>query len=173
MNHTQEELTELTNWFEDNNIGGEIVQSYFFCTTQAWLILHGFQADQLNEFILSGKAEHLRKDAKYREVLIDHAMADFYDGTTVFEQKRTNHNKTGAIAQLRFYGTLIYAKTGTFPKLVLKDRNGKLVSKIECPDPYMFLQELKAKLISVNKPLPNRVMAHKCKNCSFATICYA
>ncbi|MGC8588553.1 MAG: CRISPR-associated protein Cas4 [Hydrogenobaculum sp.] len=160
------------------NVNGTLIWYYYICKREVWLIGHGIEADQENDFILLGRHIHdiFYKNYK-KEFMIDNTIKiDIIPGNYVIgEIKKSSKYLKSATMQLAFY--IYYMKQKGI------HLNGELMIPEERKRIKVFLTEDIEKelenaikdiktILSYEKP-PKPEKIQYCNRCAYKEMCWS
>lgn len=164
----------------DVSINGTLIWYYYICKREVWLISHGINADQENEYMEIGKHIHenaysrQKKEIDLGNIKID--VIDNKDGSIIIQEiKKTSKYLKSATMQLLYY---IYEM-----KESLIEAKGILLFPEEKKREYVELDEGSKKeleetieeiykIINLEKPLLP-IRCKYCRNCAYGELCWA
>ncbi|AEX84729.1 CRISPR-associated protein Cas4 [Marinitoga piezophila KA3] len=160
-------------------IYGSLIQSYFICKRQTWLLAHQLIGEQDNMFIEIGRfiAEKSYQNTK-KEIKIDGGIIDFIKKengkTIVAEVKKSSKNIKSAEYQLLFYLKKLKGKID-IQYAEIRIPVEKKIIKIELTEEKeKELEKIEEEIITIiNKELPPMPEKIKyCKTCSYQNFCW-
>jgi len=158
-------------------LNGTIINYYFSCKREAWLIFHNISADQWDENIIKGRALADKKDKKHNfmEYLKFDRIEKKRGHFEVTEYKKTLKNHLAASKQLLFY---IFLLKRAFPKLKIirgyvKSKNKKVVIETSEEILLNFEEEL-LQIIKDIQVKKSPVFEYKklCDSCAYNNYCF-
>ncbi|NUU99259.1 CRISPR-associated protein Cas4 [Marinitoga sp. 1154] len=160
-------------------IYGSLIQAYFICKRQIWLLAHQLIGEQDNAFIEIGRfiAEKSYQNTK-KEIKIDGGIIDFIkkeDGKIIIaEVKKSSKNLKSAEYQLLFYLKRLRHKIN-IKNAEIRIPTEKKIIKIEITEKKeKELEKIEEEIITIiNKELPPKSEKIKyCKTCSYHDFCW-
>ncbi len=159
-------------------VNGTLMWYYYICKREVWLIGHGIEADQANEFLLLGRhIQELFYKREKKEFLIDNTIAiDILPQKKVVgEIKKSSRYEKAAKMQLAFY--LWYMKQkGVELEGELRIPQERKKQKVHLtPQLEREIEEAIAdiqKVLSLPKP-PPPVKIPYCKHCAYKDLCWS
>ena len=158
-------------------LNGTIVNYYFSCKREAWLMFHNISADEWDENIIKGRALADKKDEKHNfmEYLKFDKIEKKRGHFEVTEYKKSLKNPLAASKQLLFY---IFLLKKAFPKLKIikgyvKSKNKKIIVQVSEEILLNFEVELLqiVEYIQTEKP-PVFEYKKLCNNCAYNNYCF-
>jgi len=161
------------------NIGGTLIWYYYICKREVWLIGHGIEPEQENDYIALGRHIHeIFYQRRKKELTIDNTIKiDILPGRRVIgEIKKSTRYLESAKMQLAFY--LYYMKKEKGVKmdgllLVPEERRRlkvSLTSEVE-KELEKAIKDIEV-IISMERP-PSAVKIPYCKKCAYRNMCWA
>lgn len=170
----------VVNIMEDMKITGTFIWYYYICKREVWLLAHGIEADQENQFIDIGR---FLQDTSYtrekKEISIGNIKIDVIKkegGQVVIgEVKKSSRFKESAKMQLAYYlyelekrgvkasGYLMFPKERRREEIVLTDTIKRELD---------VASEEIIKIINLDIPEPVRKKSC-CTNCGYNEFCWA
>ena len=160
------------------SINGTLMWYYYICKREVWLIGHGIEADQANDFLLLGRhIQELFYKREKKEFLIDNTiMIDILPGKKVVgEIKKSSRYEKAAKMQVAFY--LWYMKQkGVELEGELRIPQERKRQKVHLtPELAREIEEAIAeiqKILALPKP-PPPVKIPYCKHCAYKDLCWS
>ncbi|MCK4260195.1 MAG: CRISPR-associated protein Cas4 [Halanaerobiales bacterium] len=163
-----------------NRINGTVIWYYNICQREVWLISHGLEADQSNEYLEIGRLIHENSyQRKTKEVSIGNIKVDLIgkkgEKVIIGEVKKSSSFKESARLQLAFY------------LLTLEDLGIDAVGYIHFPKEKKKImvelneeirEDLKNCINGINKiihlDIPPKAEKNKyCQKCAYQEFCWA
>lgn len=162
------------------NITGTLIWYYFICKREVWLISHGLEANQDNEYLEIGRIiQESSYKRKNKELDLGNIKVDLIskeeDKVVIGEVKKTSSFIESASMQLAFY-LLELEKRGIDAIGYLHFPKEKKKIKIELDDEtktelYKAIKDIE-NLIKVEKP-PAVEKNKYCRKCAYQEFCWA
>ena len=164
---------------KDLSTNGTLIWYYYICKREVWLIAHGIQPPQENEFISIGRLVHEEYYRKFKkELLVDNKIKiDILEGKKVIgEIKKSSKYLESAKMQLAFY--LYYLKTVKGERLegellIPEERKRirvKLTAELE-KEVERAVWEIEQIVNSLTPPPATKT--RYCKNCAYREFCWS
>lgn len=161
------------------NVNGTLIWYYYICKRETWLIGHGIEADQDNEFLVLGNHIHdiFYKERK-KEILIDNTIKiDIMPNSKIIgEIKKSGKFLESAKMQVAFYLYYMkYEKNVELEGVLLIPEERKRIEINLNPDIEKELEntiEDIKNILSLEKP-PPLIKIPYCKNCAYKELCWA
>ena len=161
------------------DIGGTLIWYYYICKREVWLIGHGIEPEQENDYIALGRHIHeIFYQRRKKELTIDNTIKiDILPGRRVIgEIKKSTRYLESAKMQLAFY--LHYMKKEKGAKmdgllLVPEERRRLKVSLTPQVEKELerAIKDIEV-IISMERP-PSAVKIPYCKKCAYRNMCWA
>ena len=160
-------------------INGTLIWYYYICKREVWLIAHGIEAEQDNDFIAVGRLIHERRYRnKTKELLIDNKIKiDLLENRKVIgEIKKSSRFLKSAKMQLAFYLYYIKEQKGkllTGELFIPEERKRiqvKLSKKLE-EEIKKAIKEIE-RIINLPHPPPAKKVKF-CRNCGYKEFCWS
>lgn len=161
------------------DIGGTLIWYYYICKREVWLIGHGIEPEQENDYIALGRHIHeIFYQRRKKELTIDNTIKiDILPGRRVIgEIKKSTRYLESAKMQLAFY--LYYMKKEKGVKmdgllLVPEERRRLKVSLTPQVEKELekAIKDIEV-IISMERP-PSAVKIPYCKKCAYRNMCWA
>jgi CRISPR-associated exonuclease Cas4 len=164
---------------ENLQVNGTLVWYYFICKREVWLIGHGIEPQQENDFIQLGRHIHeVFYSRRKKELTIDNKIKiDLLpSGKVIGEVKKSSRYLESAKMQLAFYIYYMKHQKGhsmTGELLIPKERKRirvELTPQLEAQIGKVI--ENIQRILSLEKP-PAAVKIPFCKNCAYKELCWA
>ena len=161
------------------NIGGTLIWYYYICKREVWLIGHGIEPEQENDYIALGRHIHeIFYQRRKKELTIDNTIKiDILPGRRVIgEIKKSTRYLESAKMQVAFY--LYYMKKEKGVKmngLLLIPEERKRLKVSLTPEVERELEKAIKDIegiISMERP-PSAVKIPYCKKCAYRSMCWA
>jgi len=163
----------------DFKVTGSIIQAYFVCKRQSWLLTHSLIGNKDSDFLVIGKllSEETFKREK-KEIVIDGGKVDFIrikDGTVkIVEVKKSSKMIKSAKMQLLFY---MLKLTQKIPNIKGEIRIPKEKKVIEVELDEKNTKELEKSIDDIydiiNNPIPSAELKGRCNRCSYVDFCFS
>ncbi len=174
-----ENVEKEVRW-DSLKITGTLIWYYYVCEREVWLISHGLEADQSNEYMEIGRIIHENSyQRSKKEVNLGHIKVDLIgrQGNKVVlgEVKKSSRFKESARMQLAFY-LLELEERGIEAIGYIQFPKERLKIKVELNDEIR--QELNKaikgieKIFTLNKP-PKAKKIRYCTKCAYQEFCWA
>ncbi len=165
---------------KDVSVNGTLVWYYCICKREVWLLAHGIEADQDNEFLEIGRIidENTYKRDK-KEIEVGNIKADLIrkegEQLVVGEVKKSSKYKEAATMQLLHYlNTLRQRGIDAKGRLFFPEER-KTVDVILDDDAIQKLEKMEIEILKIiyeNKP-PKAVKKRFCGKCAYSEFCFA
>ncbi len=160
------------------NIGGTLIWYYYICKREVWLIGHGIEPDQENDYILLGKHIHeIFYQSRKKELGIDNVIKiDVLPGRMVIgEIKKSSKYLKSAKMQVAFYLYYMKREKGIdMQGLLLIPEERKKVKVLLTPEVEGEIEEAIRnieKILESERP-PTAVRIPYCKRCAYKDMCW-
>lgn len=162
------------------NITGTLIQSYYICKRQLWLMSRQIVPDQEHPFIEVGRLidqESYRRDKKkihFENIVLDFLRSEEHD-LVIGEVKKSSKAQTGARMQLAYY---LYRlkENGIFARGLLSFPEERKRVPVELtPELERELEKVFAEIEQIvfrNLPPPAAKTGY-CKNCGYREFCWS
>lgn len=165
---------------EEFRVSGTLIDCYYICKREMWLMARNIVADQDNPYIELGRFinestyKRERKQIHLENVIIDLTRFDD-EKIVVGEIKKSSRAKEAARMQLCYYlyvlrdygieatGELLFPKEKKKEKVVLTD---ELINQLE-----RDIEDIKT--IAIQEMPPPAVKIGYCKNCAYREFCWS
>ncbi len=160
------------------NIGGTLIWYYYICKREVWLIGHGIEPEQENDYILLGKHIHeIFYQSRKKELGIDNVIKiDVLPGRMVIgEIKKSSKYLKSAKMQVAFYLYYMKREKGIdMQGLLLIPEERKKVKVLLTPEVKGEIEEAIRnieKILESERP-PPAVRVPYCKRCAYKDMCW-
>ncbi len=165
--------------YESEKINGTLVNYYYTCDREVWLIYHGIESDQEDDNITIGRQienESYRRDVKQINFLnskID-IVSKENEILTVSEVKKSSKNLIGTKMQLLYYLKILKEYGIEARGLIRVPTEKKKISVELTQDEENSLNEAIEKIKKlVHGKLPPAKIIHFCKKCAYSEFCWS
>lgn len=166
--------------YEDRiSIGGTLVWYYYICKREVWLIGHGIEAEQENDYILLGRyIQEIFYTRKKKEIMIDNTIKiDILSGRKVIgEIKKSSRFLESAKMQVVFYLYYMKREKGIdMEGVLLIPEERKRIKVSLTPKLEREIEEVIediGRILKLEKP-PKAVKIPYCKKCAYRSMCWA
>ena len=162
------------------NISGSLIQAYFVCQRQVWLLAHKLKGNQDNDllaigrFISENSYRRDRKNLKKGSNIID-VIKNENNEIIVIETKKSSRKIKAAKMQLLYYLTLL-ENTIKITRAQIRIPKEKKIIDVFLDDKsrneIQKIVENISNIIKNNKP-PQAILSKKCYTCSYIDFCWA
>ncbi len=164
---------------DEIKINGTLIWYYYICKREVWLIGHGIEADQENEFLVLGKHIHeifYKKEKK--EIMIDNTIKiDIISHKKVVgEIKKSSKFLQSAKMQIAFYLYYLKKEKNLYLSgelLIPEERKKEMVtltSELE-KELENTIKNIKVILRQPKPPKPEKIPY--CKTCAYKEMCWS
>ncbi len=164
---------------QEITIGGTLIWYYYICKREIWLIGHGIEPEQENDYIALGRYIHeIFYRRRKRELTIDNTIKiDILPGRRVIgEIKKSSRYLESAKMQVAFYLYYMKKEKGVPMEgllLIPEERRRikvSLTSEIE-EELERAIEDIQ-RILSMERP-PSAVKIPYCKRCAYRIMCWA
>ncbi len=160
-------------------INGTLIWYYYICKREVWLIGHGIEPDQENEFITLGRHIHeIFYQRRKKELTIDNKIKiDILPNRKVIgEVKKSSKFLESAKMQVAFYLYYMKKEKGIDMEGIILIPEERKRIKIELNKELE--REIETAIKEINTILekekpPSAVKTHYCRNCAYKEMCWA
>ena len=161
------------------NIGGTLIWYYYICQREVWLIGHGIEPEQENDYIALGRHIHeIFYRRRKRELTIDNTIKiDILPGRKVIgEIKKSSRYLKSAKMQVAFYIYYMKREKGiSMDGLLLIPEERKRIRISLTPELEEELErtiEDIERILRMERP-PPAVKISYCSKCAYRSMCWA
>lgn len=169
----------MLNYKSKISIGGTLIWYYYICKREVWLIGHGIEPEQENDYIILGRHIHeMFYQNRKKELIIDNTIKiDIIPGKKVIgEIKKSTRYLESAKMQVAFY--LYYMKKEKGVKmegLLLVPEERRRIKVSLTPEVEKELERAISdieRILNMEKP-PPAVKIPYCRRCAYKNMCWA
>ena len=161
------------------NINGTLIWYYYICKREVWLIGHGIEPEQENDYVALGRHIHeIFYQRRKKELSIDNTIKiDILPGRRVIgEIKKSSRYLESAKMQVAFYLYYMKREKGTnMEGLLLIPEERRRIKVSLTPELEAEIKKVVEdieRILSMERP-PPAVKVHYCRKCAYRSMCWA
>lgn len=161
------------------NVGGTLIWYYHICRREVWLIGHGIEPEQDNDYIEMGRYIHqLFYKRRKKELTIDNTIKiDILPGRKVIgEVKKSSRYLESAKMQVAFYLYYMKREKGVNMKglLLIPEERKRIKISLSQELEKRLNETIKSieEILKMKRP-PSAVKIPHCKKCAYKNMCWA
>ena len=160
-------------------INGTLIWYYYICKREVWLIGHGMEPEQENDYMALGRHIHeIFYQRRKKELTIDNTIKiDILPGRRVIgEIKKSSRYLESAKMQVAFYLYYMKREKGTnMEGLLLIPEERRRIKVLLTPELEAEIKKAVEdieRILSMERP-PPAVKVHYCRKCAYRSMCWA